>query len=178
MPRNTLAAAVHDPTKLHVLMRGAAVMNGGIQFDDAQCAADVGVAGEVPVARTAAFAQCLAGLHLDVSRRNSALVDVVVLRYAPGFELEARVVHAPAGPQLTWIGFSARRNGDFDVPTITHDALETLRLSGDRNGPIDPTITADLELESNALSKAAFTWVKLCIDEAGAVVKTDAYETT
>jgi hypothetical protein len=175
--RDVLAAAVRDPGKLHQLMRGT-VVNGGMRFDDAQCAADFGVPGEVPAERTAAFAGCLARLQLDVSSRLSMLDDVVVLRYAPGFELEARLMSVAAGHQLTWIGFSSRRSGDLDVPTITHDALESLRIAGDRHGPVDPAQTSDFDIASNKLSRAAFTWVKLCIDETGAIAKTDVFETT
>ena len=153
-----------DPAKLVRTMRDSAG-NGGLWFDDPGCAKQFGVAGEVEGERLSAFASCLEGLRLELSPRKSMLPDVVVLRYPPGFEVEARVVRDDGALRLTWIGFASRRAGDLDVPTITHDALESLRLAGRRDGPIDPAVTGS-------------AWVKLCIDGAGAIAKTMPFETT
>ena len=153
-----------DADSLEDAMR-AGVVNGGLWFDDAQCASEFGRPGEVPAPRRGTFARCLAALGLQPSTRRHQLGDVVVLTYAPGFEVEARVVTTIDGPRLTWIGFASRRSGDLDVPTITRDALDRLR-----DGPAHAFAPPGTEPES--------AWVKLCLDATGAVVKTDIYELT
>jgi hypothetical protein len=53
-----------------------------------------------------------------------------------------------------------------------------LRLSGDRNGPLDPSVASELELDPIPSSHAAFTWLQVCLDETGTVTAARAMETT
>lgn len=174
----TQAVLVGDASKLRALMRGS-VFNGGLRFDDAACAQGFGTPGEVAADRFDAFAGCLASLKLEPSARADWLGDVFVMQHAPGFELQARLVNDLDGPRLTWIGFASRFAGDPDVPTITHAALERLRLGGDRNGPIDPAVGATLELEERPKGDGvAHSWFKVCLDESGAITKAEPFTTT
>lgn len=175
--RETLGNAVGDPGELRELFRGS-VVDGGLWFADPACAGEFGKGEEVPQGRLDAFAACLVGLHLQPSPREDALGDVIVLDYAPGIELEARVAPEAAGTHLSWIGYASRRSIDALVPTITPAALESVRLTGDRNGPLDPELAAKLEVDPTPRSHAQFTWIRTCIDETGAVTLADPFETT
>ncbi len=165
-----------DPADIESLLRVTAT-NGGLWFDDATCAAEFGTAGEVAPASFPAFAKCLAGLQLQRSAREDALGDVVVYSYAPGFEVEARITNELSGPRLAWIGFAARSRAS-EPPTITVDAFEALRARGDRNGPLDPALAAKLALDPTPNSHSEFAWLKVCIDEAGAVNTVVPYAST
>lgn len=175
-PAVSFAEASGDAVKLERLLQ-VSVTNGGLWFDDAACAAKFQTPGDVKPDTFPAFARCLAGLHLQRSARADALGDVVVMSYAPGFEVEARVVNERSGPRLAWIGFVSRRAAQ-EQPTITLDALEALRVSGDRNGPLDPALARALVLDPTPTSKAEYTWLKICIDDGGAVTSAHPYETT
>src|SRR5207302_9059149 len=117
---------------------------------------------EVVATELSAFASCLAGLHLQPSPRRDALGDVVVMTYAPGFEIEARVTLELSGARLTWIGFEARRGDAADLPMITAPAPEALRIDGDPNGPLDAGTGSVLLMDHE--HDVAFTWLKLCLD--------------
>lgn len=98
-----------------------------------------------------------------------------MFRYEPGFEIEARIVDDESGrPTLTWIGYVARRGPSDPLPTITAAALETLRLAGDPNGPIEHSAPG---LEP-VVRPSEFTWFKICLDANGAVTKLDPRQTT
>ena len=169
---------VGDVSKLRSLLRGS-VVNGGLRFDDPACAQAFATPGEVPANQLDAFARCLASLKLERSAREDSLGDVFVMEHAPGFELQARVINEVDGPRLTWIGFASRFEGDPAVPTITHAALERLRLAGDRSGPIDPEVAATLELDDTGpKQRAAYSWFKVCLDTNGAITKADPFTTT
>ena len=154
MPRHSSDCFAAQPT------------NGGLWFASAACTSEFGQPGEIPQPRVHAFARCLAELKLQPSHRENALGDVVVMTYEPGFEIEARVVSESDGPRLSWIGFASRRNAADNDPTITNAAFESLRTEGDRNGPIEPALAATLELDEFS---PAITWLKICLDETGAV---------
>jgi len=167
-----------DAAKLETVLRGS-VVNGGLRFDDPTCAREFGTPGEIKPDRFGAFARCLASLKLEPSAREDSLGDVVVMEHAPGFELQARVVNENDGPRLTWIGFASRFEGDPEVPTITHAALERLRLAGDRNPPLDPEVASTLELDDTVPERrAAYSWFKVCLDASGAITKADLFTTT
>jgi hypothetical protein len=175
-PGATFADASSDAAKIERLLQQS-VTNGGLWFDDATCATKFQKPGDVGPDAFPAFARCLAGLKLQRSAREDSLGDVTVMSYAPGFEVEARVVNENSGPRLSWIGFVSRRAAE-EQPTITADALEALRLTGDRNGPLDPSLAGALVLDPTPRSKAEYTWLKVCIDDAGAVTSAHPYETT
>jgi hypothetical protein len=175
--RDALLDAVGNTAAFERLLRGS-VVNGGIWFDDASCAEQFPV-GEIEAARLPAFARCLATLRLQASPREDALGDVAVLTYAPGFELEARVSRDARGPQLMWIGYASRRASDTQ-PTISGAALEALRTDGDPDGPLDGEQAAAIarELEARDAGAYATTWLRVCLDDTGAVVAADPYETS
>jgi hypothetical protein len=171
-----LAGAVSDETKLAAMLRGS-VTNGGLWFEDATCASKFEAPGEIKEDQLATFAHCLVELKLQRSAREDALGDVVVMTYAPGFEVEARVVNENDGARLTWIGFESLRPGDV-FPTVTAGALEALRVAGSPDGPVDKDLAAVLRRDPTPTSSAEYTWFKLCIDEAGNVASVKSYETT
>lgn len=169
--RSALAEAAGDEGALKNLLADS-VTHGGLWFADPTCAAELAEPGEIGKPRLAAFARCLRGLHLQPSSREHALGDVVVMTYAPGFEVAARVVQEAAGPRLTWIGYVGRRDLADDLPTISAEALEGLRTSGHRHDPLDPAVAGTLAPAGEA------TWLKVCLDETGAVVGARPDETT
>ena len=175
--RNALVEATQDPRGFERLLRSS-VVNGGLWFDDPQCATQFQAPGEIDEVQLAAFGRCLAMLHLQPSHREDALGDVAVMQYGAGFEIEARVAQEHDGPRLSWIGYEARRDEADNAPTITHALLESLRTSGDRNGPLDPTVASTLELDPTPKSHAAYSWLKVCVDETGAVQAVHVHETT
>ncbi|HEY5921615.1 MAG TPA: hypothetical protein VIV11_08085 [Kofleriaceae bacterium] len=175
--RTAIVEATQQPGGFENLLRGS-VVNGGLWFEDSKCAAQFGLPGEIQEAKLTEFARCLATLKLQPSERDDALGDVVVLQYGLGFEIEARVVLENRGPRLSWIGWESRRDAADNSPTITAAALEALRTSGDRNGPLDPAVASALELDPTPGSHAAFTWIKVCLDETGALRDVFMHETT
>src|SRR5438046_992034 len=80
--RTALVASSGNPGRIEDLLR-VSVTNGGVYFADPACTFPL---GEVPAAKFEAFARCLAALHLQPSKREDALGDVVVMTYEPGFE--------------------------------------------------------------------------------------------
>jgi hypothetical protein len=175
--RDALVASADNADDLEWLFHDS-VVDGGIWFPDGACASQFANPGAIAKAKLHAFASCLANLHLRASTRDDALGDVVVLDYGPGIELEARIVQELDAPHLTWIGYASRRPGEPMVPTITADALDRVRTAGDRNGPLDPAVAATLKLDPTPTSHAQFTWVRLCVDQNGAVTTLHAGETT
>src|SRR4051812_5249749 len=97
--RHALLDASGNPGAIEKLL-GSSVMDAGLWFVDPSCATQFPVPSEITGDRLHAFARCLAGLHLEASTREDALGDVVIMTYAPGFEVEARVVQELAGPRL------------------------------------------------------------------------------
>jgi hypothetical protein len=187
--QKVLADAARDERSMRALLRGS-VVNGGVWFEDASCTAKFPV-GEIEEADFGELARCLVGLKLQPSPREDALGDVVVMTYAPGFEVEARVLQGDAGSALQWIGPSGRRSSDT-LLTISGDAFEALRIAGDRDGPLDPKHAATIELDladprppltapgvtPPPPRKHALAWLKVCIDEQGGVSSVDPYVTT
>jgi hypothetical protein len=176
--REDLAQRLNDAGTVRDMF-GDIVANGGLWFADPTCAKQFEQpSDDIPPEQLDAFARCIAGLHLQASSRTDELGDVIVLTYAPGIEVEARVVKDPQlGLQLTWIGFASRRTIDT-APTITSQALEALRVSGDRDGPLDADTAATLVLDPTPTSHAEYAWLRVCIDPDGAVTLADPFETT
>jgi hypothetical protein len=168
--------AANDPSALEALLRGS-VANGGLWFDDPACRKQFPGSEEIGADRLPAFARCVVGLHVQASTRDDALGGVVVMTYAPGFEIEARVLAEADGPRLVWIGFASRR-APTELPTITSQAFEALRLTGDRNGPLTPDVASQLEIDLVPNGHSAFSWIKVCVDTSGAVTSAHPYETT
>lgn len=164
------------PDKLEDLVR-LSITNGGLWFDDATCAAKFGQAGDVASADLPAFRKCLGALDLRPSKRGDAIDDVRVYSYAPGFEIEARIVNEFDGPRLAWIGFASRGDAS-EPPTVTAEVLESLRTAGDKNGPLDPGIAAQLVLDPTPRSHSEYAWLKVCLSETGGISSVVAYEGT
>jgi hypothetical protein len=138
------------------------VMNGGLWFADSACQAQFGPSGTIRPAAFDAFAHCIAGLHVRPTGRADSFDDTSVLTDDAGFEIEARV----ANGRLDFIGFSGRAPGAPDLPSITNDALESLRLEGDRNA----TISADdaKRIAPPGSSSPTHTeHLRLCLTETG-----------
>lgn len=161
----TIAGSIGDPKAIAALMHGS-VVNGGVWFTDPECTRQFAGPAALGPDKFDAFARCLAALHLEASPRKDSLPDVAVLRYAPGFEIEARVLDTADGPQLTWIGFESRRDSANGLPTIASDAFELLR-DGPRDAPIP-----------NVDGQPAEVWLEVCLDAAGTVTGAHPRETT
>jgi len=153
------------------------VTNGGLWFEDAACDAEFGKPGEIGASKLGAFGKCLAGLGLQRTTRRDVHDDVSIYSYGPGFELEARVITEAGKPRLTWIGASARVDAS-DPPTITAEALEALRASGEADGPLDQALATKLVLDPTANSHSEYAWLKVCVDAEGKVAKVTPYAST
>jgi hypothetical protein len=141
---------------------GGEVMNGGLWFADSSCQSQFGQAGTITSDTFDAFAHCVAGLHLRPTGRADGFDDVSVLTDDAGFEIEAKIV---AG-RLEFIGFSARTPGAPDLPSITPQSLESLRVAG------DPDATLGAGEASNVASSGAATrtqteHLRICLSETG-----------
>jgi hypothetical protein len=172
--RLTTASSSGDVATLRSYLK-TSVINGGIAFDDIECLKQFAAPGEIAEPKLDPFAKCLATLKLARSERRDALPDVVALQYGSGLELEAQIVDTEDGPRLTWLGFVSRNGRDDALPTITARALESLRVEGEPNGPVDdPSILApDL-----ALDGVATAWLKICIDGTGQVTGSSVRQAT
>ncbi len=157
---NTFATASRagDTATLRKMM-GPHVTLGGMWFPDATCQQEFAGTGEVGGGRLDELARCLTTIKLTVSPRKDSLLDVAVLRYDPGFEIEARFIDGSHGPWLSWIGYEARSDAADALPTITPETLETLRTAGQRE-PAMPGV---------GTTKPFYAWVKACIDADGKV---------
>jgi hypothetical protein len=159
------ASQKHDAVAIRRMLRDS-VIDGGLWFDDADCERQFGSPAEVTGARLDAFAACLAKLELRPSDRYDALPGVSVLTYGPGIELEARFlskISEQAGSSVSFIGFAARADETDALPTVSPAALEPLRIAGTRNGPTEA---------SSFDAVPADSWLKVCVDETGAVTGT------
>lgn len=165
--RHDLLDASGNARALQKMMRGD-VVDGGLWFADPQCTAAFPVAADLHPDRFAAFARCLAELHLQPSPRRDTFPDLAVLTYPPGIEIEALVLDEPDGPHLTWIGYAGRRDLADALPTISSAALESLRTGGNPAGGLSADAIAELQRAPTAEHRSA-AWLKLCLDETGRV---------
>jgi hypothetical protein len=149
-------------------MMGPEVTVGGLWFPDPICQQEFAGGGEIGGGRLDELARCLTTVKLSVSSRKDSLVDVAVLTYEPGMEIEARFIDRPTGPWLSWIGYEARKDVGDALPTITPETLESLRTAGQRD-PAIPGVT-------NEPTTAIYAWVKTCIDGEGKVTGTHVRE--
>jgi hypothetical protein len=136
---------------------GPHTINGGLWFADPTCMVEFAAPGEVAGGRLDELARCLATLHLSIAPRKEILDDVVVMSYAPGFEIEARILDDANGPWVSWIGSESKLDASDMLPTVAHTTLEALRVAGDPH----PSL-ADLPRGQGA-------WLKVCVDATGAV---------
>ena len=141
---------------------GGKVVNGGLWFADSNCQSQFGQAGTIKSDAFDAFAHCVAGLHLRPTGRADSLDDVSVLTDDAGFEIEAKVV---AG-RLDFIGFSARAPGAPDLPSITPQSLESLRVAGDPNATISADEASRVILPGNP-NPTHTEHLRLCLSESG-----------
>lgn len=158
------ASQQHDVGSLRAMLRESVVV-GGLWFDDAACMKQFSFPREVKGPTLDELARCLTTVELTKSARSDALPDVVVMTYGPGIELEARFVDGEEGAWLAWIGYVARRDMQDALPTVSAQALESLRVAGDPRAPLAGPGAFD---ELSTL-KVAFAWLKICIDGTGAV---------
>ena len=150
-------------------MLGDAVSDRGVVFVDTACMTEFAHGGEIRGAQLDDFARCLAGLELERSARRAVLSDVVLLQYAPGFELEATIIDS----RLTSIGFVALQSQADLVPTLSGAAFESLRTGGARVLASTPALERDVAAHKHALG-----WMKLCIDETGTITDSQLREAT
>ncbi|MDB4952643.1 MAG: putative TonB protein [Myxococcales bacterium] len=175
--RLTQATTVGDVAAIEGLLHET-VFNGGLWFNDPECTKQFPAASALRPDRFHAFAVCLAGLKLQASVRVDPLPDTVVLTYAPGIEIEARILDDGHGARLSWIGYESHRDVPDGLPSISREAFEALRITGDRNGPLAPAEASKLELDVIPDEALAYAWVRVCIDGTGVVTGVDAREAT
>lgn len=173
--RTSLADASGDPAAVRKLLRDSVTL-GQLIFDDAACAAAF-PPGEVRENKFGELARCLAGLNLRPSAREDGLGDVTVSSYGPGFEVEARILQQRSGSQLTWIGFASQHAGTPSAPTLDAAAFELLRVSGQRVPVFDAATARAIEGELSPADgdDVAVMWLKVCLDETGAIKVIDPY---
>lgn len=164
-----LGAAIRSRSAARVArLLGETVHNYGIWFADAACAKQFGQPGVVTGADLQPFARCLLQLRLQATTRQPSAKDGAILTYDPGIELEL----AHTGGRLRWIGFLGQTEADHGRPTLTVQAFEALRKAGKTN--LDAALNLKLEpvLERAKLGSVS-AWVKLCLDEQGALDEVD-----
>jgi len=160
-----LAAAIRTKNAPRVAkLLGASVHSTGIWFADAACAKQFGAPGVVTGAALQPFARCLTQLRLQATTRQPGSTSSAVLTYEPGIELE--IFHASG--RVLGIGFEQQTAADRGRPTLTAQAFEALRKAGKTN--LDDVVGDKLEpvLERAKLTSVS-AWVKLCIDDQGAL---------
>jgi len=166
---DALLEARGDAAKIRALLQPP-VVYGGLLFADGACTAAFPAPTELKPEKLDAFADCLARLQFRAGRRRSPLVGVSVLTYEPGIEIQARFANQNGKPLLHWIGFAGRQNVRDALPAVEADALEALRIAGDRRGTLSPDAKAVLDQrlagKRDAMEEA---WLKICVDGSGAV---------
>jgi len=174
--RTSMTDAAGDPRAVAKLLRDSVTL-GSLVFDDATCAAAF-PPGDVAEAAFGGPARCPAGVDLGASPREDALGDVVVMSYGPGFEVEARILRQAGQAQLTWIGLASQHTGGLAAPTLDTAAFEALRLTGERVPVLDAATARAIEAELSPEDgdDVAAMWLKVCIDETGAVTRIDPYD--
>ncbi|HEX5061229.1 MAG TPA: hypothetical protein VFV99_17805 [Kofleriaceae bacterium] len=158
------ASQKRDVGTIRAMLRDSVTV-GGLWFEDVSCTKQFAFPSEVKGPRLDELARCLTTLQLAVSARNDQLPDVLLFTYGPGLELEARIIETQDGPWLAWIGYVARRDLQDALPTVSASALEALRIEGDSQAPLAGPGAFD-EL---TVLKAAYAWMKVCIDANGVV---------
>jgi hypothetical protein len=136
---------------------------GGMWFADTECRRILPGPGTIKGPNTRAFAECLASVTLSVGQRKSPILDVAVLTYEPGIEIEVLLGGTRERPTIRWIGYLSPHDGE-PHPTISPDVLEMYRTAGSRDFASDHP-----------------TWIKLCTDVEGnvashRVISTRSYE--
>jgi hypothetical protein len=146
------------------------VTNGGVWFEDAACRAKFAAPGKLDPDQLDAFAACLAKLPLQVSTtRIGSLTDATVVVYKPGIELEAVFTHGDRHA-LRWIGLAGFGGASDTLPTITAELLEAHRTAGSPAPRLDAATRATLDRELSASTgDDVYAWVKVCLDDHGAV---------
>jgi hypothetical protein len=124
---------------------------GGLWFSDSECSRILPRPGTIHASGTRAFAECLATLKLSAGSRKSPMLDVAVMTYEPGIEIEIVLGGTRSKPTIRWIGFLAPHDGE-PQPTIAPEVLERNRVEG----------TLDIAIEG-------VVWVKVCTDVEGGV---------
>lgn len=126
----------------------APVAYGGLLFDDDACARRFPEPATLADDQLDAFAGCLASLGLRaVEDRRARTPNARLVEYGPGLEVEVAV--DPVTAHIVAIGFAGHAVGDRR-PMLGDHALGALRASGGDDEPAD-------------------AWVRICIDDKGAL---------
>lgn len=149
------------------------VVNGGLWFTDADCQARFQQAGPVKPDAFDAFARCVATLHLRPTGRTESIDDTSVLTDDAGFEIEAQVVDG----RLKFIGFSGRAPGVPDLPSITPQSLESLRVGGDPDATISADEASRIFLPGQPVPNLV-EHLRLCLGEDGQLSTVTPAQTT
>lgn len=165
-------APASDEVGFRKLLSGE-VVNGGLWFPDATCQTEFQQAGPVKPEAFDAFARCVATLHLRPTGRTESLDDTSVLTDDAGFEIEAHVVDG----HLQFIGFSGRAPGVPDLPSITPQSLEALRVDGDRDATISADEASRVVVRGNP-NPTHVEHLRLCLAEDGQTTVMPAKTTT
>lgn len=159
--------ARRDPAAIAALL-SAPLEYGGMWFADATCRRQFATAGIIEAAHVTDFARCLAGTSFRISDRRSYIPEGALVTYDPGIELEIAFLRVDGAVKLGYLGYAGRTTLGDALPAVTQQALEEHRT----DGPValDDVARARVERELPADGpRAATTWLKVCIDAAGAV---------
>lgn len=135
---------------------GPKVVLGGLWFPDADCTREFAAPGEIGGGRLDELARCLTTVKLQITSHHVMFEDVVVLSYAPGIEVEARLIDTDHGRWLSWIGYADVLEASDRLPTLTQEAFDELRDGSDA-APTGPPPGHDS------------AWLRVCIDATGHV---------
>ena len=143
----------------------------GLRFDDASCRTRFENADVIREQDFDTFAACIAKLNLQLSARSHPHSGSLVMTYDPGFEIEVALGN---NPQRGWfirsIGYANRHDRSDSFPTVSPEALEALRVAGEREAPLDAV--QHKTVEAAEPSEEAYAWVKVCLDVTGKVAAT------
>jgi len=119
-------------------------------------------------------------MKMHRSPRTDVLFGVGVVDVDPGFEIEIAFKFLARTAWVRWIGFSGRRDIAQDaLPTVQPEALESLRIEGQRMPSPPPSLQQVLDANIAASKRTTeYAWVKVCVDADGTVTSAKPRETT
>ena len=159
------ATAKHDTAAIRRILHDPVAIDG-LWFTDEDCALAFDHPRDVAGKTVGELARCLAKLDLATSQRQTSLLGGAVVVAKPGIEL-AVVFEDHA---ITRIGYVAPGS----VPTMSWAWLESQRLAGTRDLPLDTARRVAVERWLATSGRSGRVWMIACIDSGGVAVRSVA----